>query len=147
MRIVQCCSALVLLVAAGSVFCSVAVADPLPGEILKFQQLPLNNGFTPYYPVPLPVGAPYYGHDELSTATRTATDPLHRGRASTWPTILPTSSIRPSCTYAGGVPIFMTHGNPTNPGVKQFLISFESDVAAGRSQQPTLRGAIPAYRC
>lgn len=39
---------------------SVSHADPLPNEILKFQQLPLNN---------LVVGTPIYpGHDELSTA-------------------------------------------------------------------------------
>src|SRR2546426_1109901 len=35
-----------------------AWADPLPGEVLKFQQLPLNNS----------AGAPFPGHDELSTA-------------------------------------------------------------------------------
>src|SRR5262249_10852644 len=46
-----------------------ASADPLPGEVLKFQQLPLNNTVTPTFPTPTPGGAPFPGHDELSTAT------------------------------------------------------------------------------
>ena len=47
-----------------------ASADPLPGEVIKFRQLPLNNGVVPGS-VPrssATLGAPYYGHDELSTA-------------------------------------------------------------------------------
>ncbi len=43
-----------------------AHADPLPGEVLKFQQLPLNNGIYP--PTGTPTGGqPYPGHDEWST--------------------------------------------------------------------------------
>ena len=62
-----------------------AYADPLPGEILKFSQLPLASGVPgvnpytgPYLPPPftngLPIapqtlpGAPFPGHDETSTA-------------------------------------------------------------------------------
>jgi hypothetical protein len=39
-------------------------ADPLPGEVLKFQQLPLNNGLIPVPAVaPVPLAQPYPGHD------------------------------------------------------------------------------------
>ena len=119
-----------ILVAIGICFSPFAVADPLPGEILKFQQLPLNNGLTPYYPAALPGGAPYYGHDELSTATRTNVNIPWQGtymaddfsdKFST-----PVVHIRWWGSYLDD-----NHGNPTNPGVKQFLVSFESDVPVG----------------
>jgi hypothetical protein len=105
------------------------MADPLPGEVLKFQQLPLNNGLTPYYPAPLPGGAPYYGHDELSTATRTAPNAPWQGVfmaddfADKFST--PVVHVRWWGSYLNDF-----HGTPTFPGVKQFLISFESDVPA-----------------
>jgi hypothetical protein len=107
-----------------------AVADPLPGEFLKFQQLPLNNGLTPYYPVPVPGGAPYYGHDELSTASRTSPNIPWNGTfmaddfADKFDT--PVVHIRWWGSYLDD-----NLGNPANPGVKQFLISFESDVPVG----------------
>ena len=65
------------LLALSAVLVTGAWADPLPGEILKFQQLPLDGG------VPLP-GVPalggsstaqFPGHDELSTAYSTAANP------------------------------------------------------------------------
>jgi hypothetical protein len=49
-----------------------ALADPLPGETLKFLQMPLNGGLP--LPIAPPAGsifgapAPFPGHDELSTA-------------------------------------------------------------------------------
>jgi hypothetical protein len=52
-------------------------ADPLPGETMKFIQLPLNGGLP--VPVAVPSGAvsgapaPFPGHDELSTAYVSAT--------------------------------------------------------------------------
>ncbi|HUK82943.1 MAG TPA: hypothetical protein VLZ12_09970, partial [Verrucomicrobiae bacterium] len=50
-------------------------ADPLPGEKIKFYQLPLNNGAVPFLPgaviPPGSVPAVSPGHDELSTAYRT----------------------------------------------------------------------------
>ena len=107
-----------------------AWADPLPGEILKFQQLPLNNGITPYYPAPVPGGAPYYGHDELSTATRTNPSAPWQGTfmaddfADKFST--PVVHVRWWGSYLDDF-----RGNPTFPGVKQFLISFESDVPVG----------------
>jgi len=107
-----------------------AVADPLPGEILKFQQMPLNNGLTPYYPTPIPGGAPYYGHDEWSTATRTSPTAPWTGVymaddfADKFST--PVVHVRWWGSYQNDF-----HGNTANPGVKQFLISFESDVPVG----------------
>ena len=48
----------------------------LAGGGLKFQQLPLNNGFIPVPSVAgVPFGAPFPGHDELSTATLAPTVP------------------------------------------------------------------------
>src|SRR3954464_12867442 len=66
----------ILLVVAclALILTSTASADPLPGEVLKFIQLPLNGGIPT--PVPLPgrsisgAPAPFPGHDELSTAWR-----------------------------------------------------------------------------
>ncbi len=125
-RLVAC---LVLMMALGAAISPRAVADPYPGEVLKFQQLPLNNGLTPYYPDPRPGGAPYYGHDELSTATRTNPNTPWQGVymaddfADKFDT--PVVHIRWWGSY-----LDEQIGNPTNPFVKQFLISFESDVAA-----------------
>ena len=47
-----------------------AQADPLTNEVLKFYQVPLNGGLTPYPPgaTPTNVFAQFPGHDELSTA-------------------------------------------------------------------------------
>ena len=52
-----------------------ALADPLPGEVLKFYQAPLNNATLIYPPgaVPGPLDIPaspkFTGHDEFSTAS------------------------------------------------------------------------------
>src|ERR1044071_8386054 len=45
-------------------------ADPLTNEVIKFYQLPLNNGAVPIPPGAVAIGAPapFPGHDELSTA-------------------------------------------------------------------------------
>ncbi len=68
------CRALLAAAAAGLSFGSMAFADPLPGEVLKFYQAPLNLA-GPIYPpgaVPSPLDVPasprFAGHDELSTA-------------------------------------------------------------------------------
>ena len=55
-----------LAVMTGSVW-----ADPLPGEVLKFYQSPLNNGLVLPFGTVIPPGsvpASFPGHDELSTA-------------------------------------------------------------------------------
>src|SRR5262245_37309763 len=94
--------ACVFLVAIGiaSVYVQRAAADPQSDELLKFYQMPLNNGATPYLPgwptyPPLPPAtgygsvpstAPYPGHDELSTAYASlyATDPTQGQVAVAW---------------------------------------------------------------
>jgi hypothetical protein len=105
------------------------MADPLPGEILKFQQLPLNNGLIPVPPAAAgAIGAPYPGHDELSTATLVpGSAPIYQGTymaddfADKFNT--PVVHVRWWGSYLQG---FL--GDPVSPGVKQFLISFETDV-------------------
>ena len=62
-----CVCAVVAAVVAGP-----AVGDPLPGQILKFQQLPMDG-------TPIDISGQtreYWGHDELSTAwSRYTIDP------------------------------------------------------------------------
>jgi hypothetical protein len=105
---------------AGLGLAQFAQADPLPGQVLKFQQVPLNNTI---------VGpAIYNGHDSPSTG---------------YPTILPNGTPG----YQGGffaddfadkVSTPVVHvkwwgsyiNNPNGTPVTQFLLSFESDVPA-----------------
>jgi hypothetical protein len=122
-----------------------AVADPRPDALLKFYQMPLNNGATPYL-APLPGSNPtgstygtvastaiFPGHDELSTATRTSADPL-----APWQGTFMADDF---ADYAG-TPIshvrwwgsYIDQLQPsTAPGVRRFLISFEHNVPAGPS--------------
>lgn len=96
-----------------------AAATPLPGEVLAFEQLPLNGGLAPSAG-----GAPYAGHSELSTVT-------------------PGQIIGYSGTYMGddfsittSDPIYRVEwwGSYLNSGngngVQRFLLSFETDVPA-----------------
>ncbi len=98
------------------------LADPLQDEVLKFQQLPLNNSALPSVG-----GAPFPGHDEPSTAI--LNDTIYQGGymaddfADTLDT--PVVHVRWWGSYANDV-----YGS----GVKKFLISFESDVPAGADQ-------------
>jgi hypothetical protein len=99
---------------------NVTNADPLPGEILKFQQLPLNNTV---------VGpAIYNGHDSPSTA---------------YPFVNPQGipgyqGFFFADDFADKVSTPVVHlkwwgsyiQNPNNTQVSQFLISFESDIPA-----------------
>jgi hypothetical protein len=103
-------------------------ADPLPGEILKFQQLPLNNAagcLTCLPPIAPPFGAPYYGHDELSTAVLEPGTGIFRGTymaddfADKFST--PVVHVRWWGSYMGPQ-------TAAPPPVTKFLISFESDV-------------------
>jgi hypothetical protein len=122
--------ATLFLLATPFVAYETASADPLPGEILKFQQLPLNNRAVPGYPPTAAIGAPYYGHDELSTAVRTNENIPWQGKfmaddfADKFDT--PVVHVRWWGSYLDN-----QIGNPANPGVKRFLISFEKDVPVG----------------
>jgi hypothetical protein len=138
-----------------------AAADPLPGELLKFYQMPLNNGLTPYlpgvatFPPILPPGLPYGadpstaffpGHDERSTALATAYAPGPNGPVPiAWQGTYmaddfadyagtPISHVRWWGSYMGQ--------NSTGLQVKKFLISFEHNVPA--STDPT-GAVIPSH--
>jgi hypothetical protein len=136
-RIGKCWAVIgILLIIAGR-----ALADPWPDEALKFYQMPLNNGATPYL-VPAPPTYPptpgygtvastaiFPGHDELSTATRTSPDPF-----APWTGEYMADDF---ADYAG-TPV--THvrwwgsylnQTPNTSGVKRFLISFEHNIPAG----------------
>ncbi|HEV8290377.1 MAG TPA: hypothetical protein VGP94_00570, partial [Tepidisphaeraceae bacterium] len=101
-------------------------ADPLPGEILKFQQKPMVATTLG----PVGSGPTYFGHDELSTAygiLPEPTAPPYQGRfmaddfADKFET--PVLHVRWWGSYMG--PDHFVGG-----GVKRFYIGFESDVPA-----------------
>ena len=119
-----------------------AFGDPLPGEILKFQQLPLNNGapvINPYLgpfinPNPFPLvapptpTAPFPGHDETSTAYANLFDT--NGNAIGWQGQFMADDF--ADRFTSSVVHVRWWGSYQNnqvfTGVKRFLISFESDV-------------------
>lgn len=133
-----------------------ASADPWPDEALKFYQMPLNNGATPYLVPPPPSYPPtpaasgygsvpstaiYPGHDELSTAIRTAPDPL-----------APYQGVYMADDFAdyAGTPISHVRwwgsyleNQSTAGGVKRFLISFEHNVPA--RSDPATGETIPSH--
>jgi len=158
--------ALVLgLFTTGALFAGRAWADPLPGQIIKFQQLPLDGApagglpgaYTgPYFntnglPVPLPPTpstAPFPGHDEVSIAYSTTTAPnVWQGGAGVPGGfmaddfadrfITPVVHVRWWGSYNGTAP-------PVGGGVRQFLISFESDVPA-IPPSPTNPNGTPSH--
>jgi hypothetical protein len=114
----------------GTVLSGLAAADPLPGEILKFQQLPLNNGGVPGIPAGI-AGAPFPGHDELSTATLDPADGSYHG-------------IYMADDFADHFDTPVVHvrwwgsyiQNQQGSGVKDFLITFENDVPLGDPNNP-----------
>ena len=136
------CTSLFIVIGMFSTICGRVMADPLQGEILKFQNLPLTGGVSvlnpyagPYlntngFPIPTAatVGAPFPGHDEASTAYSTTAAP------TTWngqymaddfadKFTTPVVHVRWWGSYMNGQP-------PAGGGVHEFLISFESDVPA-----------------
>ncbi len=107
-------------------------ADPLPGETLKFVQLPLNGGLP--VPIALPPGsvsgtpAPFPGHDEASTAyissagIQTFTGPFMADDFA--------DNFNSPVVHVQWWGSYMNQSLPTSGPVKQFLITFESDVPA-----------------
>lgn len=106
----------------GCVVLQPALADPLPGQVLKFQQLPLNGGLPPSQG-----GAPFPGHDELSTAALAPNGVgVYRG------TYMADDFSDKFSTPVVHVQWWGSYLNTLIPpgGVQRFLISFESDVPA-----------------
>jgi len=146
------CVVLATLLAIAFAFVTTASADPSPGELLKFYQMPLNNGATPYlvpFPGSNPAGssygtvpslAPFPGHDELSTAWRTSPTAPYSGEfmaddfadyAGT-----PVTHVRWWGSYLG-------EQQHTGPPVTKFLISFEYNVP--ESINPLTGAVIPSH--
>jgi len=96
-------------------------ADPLPDEILKFQQLPLNNGNNNGVYPNFGQSAPFPGHDEWSTAVLQS----------------PGVYVGPAMVddFADNVTSDIVHvewwgsyqNNAPGSGVQQFMIAFEND--------------------
>ena len=118
-------NAALALAAAMSLMATPALADPLTGEILKYEQLPLNNGLAPSVG-----GAPFWGRDERSTAyLNTNGTPGYTGgyvaddfsdKVST-----PVVHVQWWGSYANDYLGVVPGG-----GVNQFMISFADDVPA-----------------
>jgi hypothetical protein len=105
-----------------------AVAEPLAGEMLEFEQLPLNGGLAPSVG-----GAPYPGHAELSTATPAFFGLMYSGTSMADDFAVSTASPIVHVEWWGS---YLDPG--TNPnGVQQFLISFE---APGTEDSPGYPG-------
>jgi hypothetical protein len=103
-----------------------ALADPLPGEVLKFEQLPLNNGVDPTTGLP-DGGAPYPGHDELSNALQVFPNQyVGTFAADDFSDNYNTPVVH--VTWWGS---YLNNSNTVSGNVQQFVISFESDVPAG----------------
>jgi hypothetical protein len=109
-----------VLAASGSVW-----ADPLPGEKLKFQQLPLGGA----------VSATVFGHDELSTATTTSAPGVYAG---TFAADDFSDNVTSPIVHVQWWGSYIPNPNGTAPAnpVQQFLISFESDVPASSTAGP-----------
>jgi hypothetical protein len=125
-----------------SAVCGRAYADPLPGEVLKFQQLPLNNGIYP--PTGVPTGGqPYPGHDEWSTAIlNTPSNNDYRGIfaaddfSDNFNT--PVVHIRWWGSYENNNNLQFPNAN-----IQKFLISFESDTIGGPATNPFSQPGTP----
>src|SRR6478672_6317506 len=106
---------------------AVASADPLPGERLKFRQWPLNNGLLPE-PVNA-AGAPFPGHDELSTAIPVDGANFYSG---TYMADDFADKFNSPVVHVRWWGSYLNQSLPTNAvGVRRFLISFENDVPVG----------------
>jgi hypothetical protein len=99
---------------------SVASADPLPGEVIKFQQLPLGDLQTD-------PASKFPGHDELSTASpNTAIG----GFSGTFAADDFSDNVSQPIVHVQWWGSYLPSSAPPNQ-VQHFLISFESDVPAG----------------
>jgi hypothetical protein len=144
-----------------SIFAGQAVADPWPDEALKFYQMPLNNGATPYLVPPPPTDPPtlgygtvpstaiFPGHDELSTANAFLFAPDPTGGQQVpigWQGVYMADDFadysRSPVTHVRWWGSYLNQ--QTAPGgVRKFLISFEHNVPAVGT--PGTPGYIPSH--
>ncbi len=119
-----------IVLASSAMICSsgVGLAQPLPGEVLKFDQEPMiaTSMLDVYGTVQT-----YYGHDELSTAwAGTSTASIqYQGTYMADDFADKVSTPVVALTWWGSY--MNTTSPPPLPLATQFLISFESDVPAG----------------
>ncbi|HEX4053898.1 MAG TPA: hypothetical protein VHX86_06505 [Tepidisphaeraceae bacterium] len=99
---------------------SPAWANPLAGEVLKFQQLPLGDLVTNPNSV-------FPGHDELSTASALATV---NGYSGTFAADDFSDNVTSPVVDVQWWGSYLPNSGAPNQ-IKQFLISFESDIPAG----------------
>jgi hypothetical protein len=123
---------LTVVVLAG--ICLPAIADPLPGEILKFQQLPMDGTIIPSSDGTI---TRYYGHDELSSAFLNSATGGYQG------TFMADDFADKFATPVVHVTWWGSYPGSTNPvGVKQFAIVFESDVPADATNNFSHPGTV-----
>jgi len=134
-------SALTAIVVVSSIFATRSSADPLPGQVLKFDQEPM---------VATPVaGHIFFGHDELSTAYgvgNTANPPLnYQGRfmADDFADKFSTPVVH--LTWWGSYINDNNAAVPPQPHVQKFLIAFESDVPQSPGQTFSQPGSVLQY--
>jgi hypothetical protein len=125
----------ILTVVALAVTCVPANADPLPNQVLKFQQKPMDGttilnsqGIT----------TQYFGHDEISSAFLVPGTNLYEGQymADDFADKFNTPVVH--VTWWGSYP-----GTTADPvGVKKFAIVFESDVPADATNNFSHPGTV-----
>jgi hypothetical protein len=119
-------SQLLAAIACAAIFATSAAADPLPGEVLKFNQSPM---------VATPIaGNLYFGHDELSTAygviNTTGQVTNYRG---TFMADDFADKFSTPVVHVGWWGSYIDNNNaafPPQPHVQKFLIAWETDVPA-----------------
>jgi hypothetical protein len=117
-----------ILMAAGA---APAWASPLPGEVLKFQQLPLGDIVTN-------ANSAFPGHDELSTAVQNSTVPGYSGTFAADDFSDNVSRPVVDVQWWGS---YLPNSAPNNQ-VQQFLISFESNVPIGANANFSHPGTV-----
>jgi hypothetical protein len=130
-RIYACTTFFAALALAATIY-SQAFADPLPGEVLKFQQLPLNNGIDPTTNLP-DGGQQYPGHDEWSTAILNV--PSNNDYRGTFAADDFSDNYSTPVVHVRWWGSYENNNNITlSSNVQKFLISFETDSPSNASQ-------------
>ncbi|TWU20803.1 PEP-CTERM sorting domain-containing protein [Bythopirellula polymerisocia] len=143
-RSLYSCGFLLTLCTVAALLNTVAQADPLPGQLLKFQQNPMIGTQVGVRAD----GTPdiYNGHDELSTAWLNSPVPPNPGgpllyRGVSMADDFADNFNSPVVHISWWGSYLNNFQNPNQP-VKKFLIAFEDDVPAG---QPGPNGTVLPY--